>query len=333
MLLLAAGLLVACGPDVNPPQPETQEEIRLDASVWQMMQGAPSRRVSTYEGAPLRASTYNGGTLTSGSFTAAAYVENTTTPYINPVQVNWETDKWVWSDGKHYWPASGSLDFFAYMPATKPGYISSITYAVSGAPAAPQPSFVCADLPMTYNSAAPTENQGSNLHEFILAVTTGQNKVDQGATGVTMNFSHPFVRIKMVLSASQAKAITINTITFKSLKNNGSCSFAYNGSSSTWESTWTPSGVATNFKATLDQAFTATGAAQDIGVPYLMIPQTWTGGIEVEATWDDWGVPLKHTLSTTLSSVSWAPGTTYTYTFTITETDLIVDGSKYTEQW
>lgn len=322
MLLLIAGLLAACSP-VEPPQPEPQDEIRLDATVWQMMQGAPSRRVSTYESTPLRASTYNGGTLTSGSFTAAAYVENTTTPYINPVQVNWETDKWVWSDGKHYWPASGSLDFFAYMPATKPGYISSITYAVSGAPAAPQPSFVCADLPMT------NSEQGSTLKEFVYAMALGQDKEHQGASGVTLTFKHPFARVKLQLAASQPKDVTIKTITLKSIQNNGSFTFDYSEGSSTWAL----SGDATNFVATLNTTYEATGVVQAIDAPYIMIPQTWAGEIEVVASWKEWGESIEDEVLSATVPTTWQLGYSYTYSFTISDYDLIVNIEKFTEQW
>jgi hypothetical protein len=93
--------------------------------------------------------------------------------------------------------------------------------------------------------------------------------------------------------------------------------------------TWTLTGDATNFVVTANRNYSADDA---IG-SYLMIPQYWAGNIEVEATWVDWGVSLKHTLTTKVDAVTWAPGTSYTYTFTITETDLIVSSSKYTEQW
>lgn len=284
-----------------------------------------------------RATTYDNTAAlqAEASFTCAAYDAGTTTAYITPTAVNWNSGSSTWAfDGKRYWPESGSLDFFAYAPAILPSYITNNSDVASKITYAPRnPQFKCKDLPMTYNYASPTENQGSGLQEIMLAMATGQDKAGQGATGVTLRFYHPFTRIKMALSASQATAITINTITFKSLKNNGSCSFAYNESTSEWKSTWTPSGDATDFKATLGQAFTVTGSVQDIGVPYLMIPQNWTGNIEVEATWIDWGISIKHTLTTKVDAVTWAPGTSYTYTFTITETDLIVSSSKYTEQW
>ena len=64
-----------------------------------------------------------------------------------------------------------------------------------------------------------------------------------------------------------------------------------------------------------------------------MIPQEWTGGIDVNATWDVWGVTKNHDVSTTLSSITWQAGYSYTYTFTITETDLTVNVAKFTEQW
>jgi hypothetical protein len=64
-----------------------------------------------------------------------------------------------------------------------------------------------------------------------------------------------------------------------------------------------------------------------------MIPQEWTGGIDVNATWNVWDEPQTKTVSTTLSSVTWQRGYSYTYTFTVTPTDLTVNTSKYTEQW
>ena len=64
-----------------------------------------------------------------------------------------------------------------------------------------------------------------------------------------------------------------------------------------------------------------------------MIPQAWAGNIEVNATWIDWGEPFEHTVSTKLDAITWQPGYSYTYTFTIRETDLRVNVTKFTEQW
>ena len=324
LLLLAAGLLAACSPN-EPPQPEAQDEICLNATVWQMMQGAPARsdsapaRPGTQANAPLRAMTYEPGTLTSGSFTAAAYVENTTDVYIAPVQVNYITDKWVWSDGKHYWPASGSLDFFAYMPASAPSYITDNSDVASQVSyVARNPQFKCKNLPMTYDSASPSAGQGSGLQEFVYALVTDQNKTTPGASGVSLNFQRPFAKINLQLSSTQAD-IHIDKITFKNIKNNGSY---------THSSGWTTSGANTNLVLTLDDDYEAN---DEIGT-FIMVPQAWAGQIEVVATWTDWGEDLPHTLTAT-KATTWVAGTSYTYTFTIKETDLIVDAEKFTEQW
>lgn len=365
-LLALACLLTACSggssseefdsptPDPTPsPTPENQE-IKLNASVWNMMEG-------------MRASTYDdqAAIQTEGHFTCTVYQANTTTPYINTTIVDWNgdpTNKWLFSDGKHYWPASGSLDFFAYMPATKPSYISTITYAVSGTPV-PAPQFVCADMPMTYNSASPTEGQGSGLQEFVWGVTIGQNKVSQGTSGVTMKFRHPFARIKFQLSASHPD-IQINSITFKGLKTGGTCTFTntdiadtYYYTTSVWSSL-TPSEGGSNLVMTL-----ATKSGDDyvaapvntfnnnpvsvvpIGgwggepashqyVDLLMVPQTFAGEIEVNASWKDWGdTAVPHTVTTTIPSITWQAGYSYTYTFTITPEDLVVNLTDFTEQW
>ena len=323
MLLLAGGmLLLAAGcssDDIENEQTSdiSDKDIRINVDVWRMMKGT-------------RATTFDNATAlqTEGSFTCYAYNGETTTAFIDGATVNWAASTWSFSDGKRYWPATGSLDFFAYMPATKPTYISAISYAT-----AQNPTITCTSLPMTSAGQA-------DIKEFVYGLTTGQTKAAQGESGVTMNFVHPFALIDFKLAASHPD-ITINSITLKTIKNNGTCSF--NGTSSTW----TPSGDATDFVMTLTgDAATFNNnpaSAQPIGgyagsahtsIPILMIPQDWNGEIEVNASWNDWGdTPVSHTVSTTLPAITWQPGYSYTYTFTISTDDLTVNTTNYTEQW
>ena len=322
MLLLAGGmLLLAAGCSSDDTENEqgsdiSNKDIRINVDVWRMMKGT-------------RATTFDNATAlqTEGSFTCYAYNGETTTAFIDGATVNWAASTWSFSDGKRYWP-SGSLDFFAYMPATPPTYISAVSYAT-----AKNPTITCTSLPMTSEGQA-------DIKEFVYGLTTDQTKADQGESGVTMNFVHPFARIDFKLSASHPD-ITINSITLKTLKNNGTCSF--NGTSSTW----TPSGDATDFVMTLtDEAATFNNnpnTPQPIGgyaesahtsIPLLMVPQDWEGEIEVNASWNDWGdTPVPHTVSTTIPAITWQPGYSYTYTFTISTDDLTVDVANYTEQW
>ena len=309
IVLLATMLLAACGSGSDSFDDEPQnvadnaslQEIRLNANVWRMMEGT---RATTYDNqAALRTVAY---------FTCYAYTAGTPTPYINGSGVTYAASEWSFIDGKHYWPASGNLDFFAYISSEVPTYITDmedhpgqVSYYVR------DPQFKCV-MPMT--------NSGQNIiNEFIYAIATEQNKADQGATGVNLTFQHPFTKIILKLSSTQAD-IEINKITLKTIKDHGTYSD---------DRGWSTTGDATNFVA----EYSGTKSANaDLGT-FLMIPQAWTGNIEVEATWIDWGISMKHTLTTKVDAVDWAPGTSYTYTFTITETDLIVSSSKYTEQW
>ena len=325
---LTAVLLTGCSGDsassIEPEPQDTKTGIKINADVWRVMEGT-------------RATTYDNQTAlqTEGSFTCGVYTENTTTAYVSPTTVNWSSTEWLFSDGKHYWPSSGNLDFFAYMPTTSQSCITGPTYTT-----ARSPQIVCANLPMTYSSATPSAGQGG-LKEFIWALTTGQNKASQGSTGVTMTFKRPFARIKFQLAASHPD-ITINSITFKSLKTGGTCTF--NGTTSTWSSL-TPAESTSNFVMTLTgDAATfnnnpasvvpiggyAESAHQSVNI--LMVPQAFAGAIEVNITWNNWGELKTETLSTSVPT-TWQAGYSYTYTFTIDKQALKVDIEKFTEQW
>lgn len=313
LLLATAFVLSACSSDDTNTTPNdvNESEIRFNPSVWQVLEGT-------------RATFYDTGVQNSGSFTCAAFSANSTTPYFDYTTVNWVTDAWTFSDGKHYWPATGSLDFFAYMPVGGVSYITGPTYST-----ARNPQFACVSLPMTYNSETPEADQGSGLQEFVFALVTDRTKALDGANGVTLNFQHPFACIKFLLSASHPNII-INSITFKGIKNNGS--YSHNNSPQ-----WTTTGDATNFVMALTgeaATFNNNTTTKQIGTDYLMIPQEWTGEIEVNASWNDWGdTPVAHTVTTTIQTITWQPGYSYTYTFTISPDDLIVDTTNFTEQW
>lgn len=279
--LPAALLLSACSSDEVP---DTPSEIRLDAQVWSVMDGT---RATTFDNAA--------ALQTEGHFTCAVYNENTTTAYISPTQVDWSTNKWEFHDGKHYWPASGSLDFFAYMPATPPSYITAgPTYTT-----ARSPQFTC-DMSQTVGK------------EFVWALTTGQNKAANSA-GVNLTFKHPFARV--IFQKVNGSTYTVNSVSVGSFfSQTGTCSF--DGTTSTWSSqsgTVTPS-------ITFDE-------------PILVIPGNYgSQTINANVTWSDWSNVTKDlSASATFNLVA---GNSYTYTITVTKDyALKVDTQKYTEQW
>lgn len=302
LLLAAVILLSGCSNDDGTAAAD-DGAIRFKTDVWQVMEG--TRAAATFDD--------DDDLQTAGTFSCAAYQSGTATAYISPwasVEYVSATTFWEFTGGKRYWPAEGSLDFFAYMPATKPSYIGAITYAVSGEPAVPAPQFTCAALPLS-------DTGQSSTKEFVYALTTGQSKAAQGSTGVTLNFKHPLARITLQWSAADHTGITINSITFKNIKNNGTCTI----DGSTGNPSWETSGSAADF----------TAAA--MGGPFLVVPQTFTGDnvtVEVNATKEGDTETFTATVAT-----AWAAGYSYTYSFTLNfkAKELIVDTNEYTEQW
>jgi len=329
VLLALTCLLTACSgggssseeldpPTPNPtpsPTPENQE-IKLNANVWNMMEGM---RASTYD---------NVEALQNAGFKTYVYVDGETTKYIDGSTVSYADSQWSFDDGKHYWPASGSLNFFAHSPkdlANTHCTFDSTPYDASENPdgySEDSPRIVCSSLPVAFTKKT------DDTKELIYAYTANQNKAGQGVSGVMMTFKHPFALIKFQLASSHPN-ITINSITFKAVKNNGSCIFDGTGT------TWTLTGDAANLVASYSPgvSFSTSSEVQLIGGPFLVIPQSWAGEIEVNASWTEWGEEKnKQTLSATVPT-DWDPGYSYTYTFTITKFDLIVNISKFTEQW
>ncbi len=294
LLLLVAGLLTGCGNDaadeMTTPSKTEEKEIRLNADSWQMMDGNASTRVTTFDNAT--------ALQTEGAFTCSVYNENATTIYdgINAVHVNWNNTTWVFSDGTHNWPDNGNLDFFAYMPATKPDYITAITYDVSGSPAAPHLSFTC-DMTQTIEK------------EFVYALTTGQNKTDQGTSGVTMTFKHPFTRI--IFHLTNTDNVTVNSISIAGLFTTGTY---------THGTGWSSTSGSGSLNGVLD-------------TPYIVIPNNYgSKTLTVNATWEEWGDDVTADVSASVA-FDWAAGTSYTYNLTLSKYALKVDTSKYTEQW
>lgn len=317
ILLLTAACSSDSSNDVQPsPTPNNPQEISIQTDVRKMAEGT---RAATYENVT--------DLQSEAHFTCTAFEAGTLTPYIPTTTVDWDSGetRWEFNGGAshYYWPlpatnggAYPSLDFFGYMPSmanlsTEAPYIGSVSYT-----AAHNVTFTCSSLPMT-------KAEQDAIKEFMFGMALDQS-YNNAAIGVPLQFQHPFARIKLILSSEQAD-VTIHSITFKDIKNNGS--FTYNHSAST--STWTPSDEYTDLVLTLNADFTANAA---IGT-YIIIPQEWAGVIVVDADCLFWGDKVNYPSLTTTVPTTWQPGNSYTYTFNISPDDLKVNISKFTEQW
>ena len=249
------------------------------------------------------------------SFTCTAYNATTTTAFIEPTQVEWTGSQWQFAQNR-YWPGASGLDFFAYMPATAPTYISNISYST-----ARQPQFVCTGLPTT------TEDQ-KTLKEFICALATDKTKANS-SEGVRMTFQHIFAKLLFELTNPASDGITINSITIAPstpanvFKTGGTCT--YNNTNGKWE--WSSlTGSEGSIVASLN-------------TPFLVIPNNYQP-TEFKITVN----VIRSSISTTPMNMSatikydkdlmnWEAGYVYKFSLTFTPEILIVDTDKWAEQW
>ena len=323
-LLAATSLLAGCsGDDFNGGGPVSSKSNSITFN-------------TNVNGFFSKASTYNSNDdlKTEGSFTCAAYNATTTTPYIDATTVVWNdtendgANKWQFANGiKHGWPGVSALDFFAYMPAEKPDYITSISYST-----ARQPQFTCT-LP----------SDQSDTKEFVCALTTDRNKTNS-SSGVKMKFYHPFARLRFEKNAESGSNVTINSVTLSGLATTGTCTF--NGTSDTnidgngvcnffYHSTNSSSGIMPVWSS---QSGSANLVATEIDgtTSYLIIPNTYAAGaitITVNATWTGISNTTVNKTATNKNTLTWQPGYSYLFTLKLSGDILIVDTEKFTEQW
>ena len=300
-------LLAGCGSDSASDvliAPTGKAEIKVSADIWQMMDGT---RATTFDNA---AAMQAEGSFTCTAYNAGTTTVNTTDSNVNGSQIDWNagSTSWVFHDGQHhYWPIEDALDFFAYMPkaGSLPSYIKTgPTYVLSGEPATPHPYFTC-DMRETVDK------------EFIWAVAPGQNRAEHGATGVTMNFKHPFAKIIFRVGNDPKDGIAVNSITMDALKTSGTCTF--DGTNHTWSG--------------------QTGSENLVGkadTPYLLIPYNYASGlhITVNATWSAFDVTETKGADIAAANCNFQAGNSYVFTLTFDGSALIVDAEKWVyEQW
>jgi len=306
MLLAATSLLAGCsGDDFNGNgnvNGNNSNTITFNTNVNNFISKA-----ATYDS--------NDALKAEGSFVCTAYNATTTTAFIEPTTVSWNSVAKEWQFAQNrYWPGASGLDFFAYMPATAPTYISNISYST-----ARQPQFVCTGLPTT------TEDQ-KTLKEFVCAMETDKTKANS-PSGVRMTFQHTFAKLLFELNPA-SDGITINSITIEPstpanvFKTGGTCT--YNNTNG-WE--WSSlTGAAGSIVASLN-------------TPFLVIPNNYKS-TEFKITVN----VIRSSISTTPMNMSatikydkdlmnWEAGYVYKFSLTFTPEILIVDTDKWAEQW
>jgi hypothetical protein len=168
-------------------------------------------------------------------------------------------------------------------------------------------------------------SQGS-LQEFLVSVLPNQTLATQTDAGgaLPMVFKHPFALIKFEIAEGSGTNVTVNSISLSDMNTGGTCT--YNGSTMSWSS-YTGSD-----EISLTGLNMKYGTATTETTPYMVIPKNYgTKTLTVNGTWTNWSNVTKDITADVI--FNWEPGYIYTYTLTVTPDALIVDGSKFTEQW
>lgn len=319
---LTAVLLTGCSgdsaSDISPdPTPSTgKSEIKVNADIRQMMEGTRLTKIDNIQSEDLK---------------IYAYYHGTSNAFLSGVKLHYtgSTPAWQFWDGSaqlhYYWPFEGStvagsstvastLDFVGYCPFSAPYITGSSFDPASGA------SFTC------NMSSYMTLASQDGLEEYLIAVLNEQTLATQTTAGgaLPMVFKHPFALIKFTITAASGTHVQINSISISDLKTSGTCT--YNGTAMTWGSY---SGSAT---MTIEQVLKNGGTTETS--QFLVIPSNYGSKyLTVNATWDDWSNTVTISDYGTNVDFNWEPGYIYTYNLTLDKYGLIVNTSKYTEQW
>lgn len=244
-----------------------------------------------------------------GNFTLYAHVAGTDNTYIGGARVWFFNDPtvndWVFLSGsyvpiKYYWPTSGALNFFAYMPdkkyddgktAYKPkeSCVEIGTYTDADGQ-----SFLCN---LHENIRLDDVNAGdapegavadSDQQEFIFAYAANKTREDNP---VKLHFVHPFAVLNFQLKQSPAN-ITIKSISIEGIYFTGTCKHKTSTDPATLTGgtgstiTWTTAGVTKNFVLTVNKKVPVDlNLNAHIGGPYIFMPQNLANTVKIKVTY------------------------------------------------
>ena len=290
-------LVTACGgqetPDVEKEDKLqlSDQEITLGVDGWNSM---TSSRATIFENLNdvLNDSLDGKG---GGYLTMHAYLRETGYHFI-PGSCAWyfvpddaTTGSWrFWDTVKkdffsYYWPQSGAVDFFAYMPYSGSDRLKNITVGnyIPGT-----------GLNITCEMNQPTSSEDTDGQETIFAYTTNKSKAD-GSVG--MHFVHPFAAVYFELKQAH-RNLTINEIRFNDVYLTGVDTLTAttdNNSTITWTGTGERDTLTIPIQKIIPEQI---NFGAEIGGPYLVMPQNFEYvlgdaskevTVTIDYTWDN----------------------------------------------
>ena len=321
LLLTVAG----CGGSEIPSEgkedkvPLSDQEITIQIDGWQPLEESRAAIFETQDDFTNEAPEAKGG----GNFTLHAYMRETGSTFIDGTRARYQEASGHWRFYSHpnyieyYWPQSGSIDFFAYMPWKDSNRNKNITVG----------SYL-KDTGLSLSCQmqnAITDLEDLTGQETIIAYTTGKSKADGS---VNMHFVHPFAAVYFKLKQAH-RDLTINWIRFDKVHLLGKTTLDATTVENT-KITWTPSDTESTFQITINKTIpTDINFNGEVGGPYLVMPQSIGKGtddtaddvtITINYTWNDkqdedtTNDTKEFTRSIKTSNIeSWIAGNKYTY--------------------
>ena len=250
----------------------------------------------------------------------AIHVNGTNSEYFTSQGVSFSENAQTWyGDPAQYWPAEGTLTFNAISPV-----VDNLTGTNSGS------YFKYADGAVTSINAKLTDNSTVQADILVAKTVTGQNKTNNGTSGVSMTFHHALAQIVITAKVNEGAPKTqINSITLNNTCQDATlaASTLDNTPSFVWtDPTYTSTGIPLSGTGLLDKDLTST-EVKATGV--LVVPVTEQVSAKYTITVNyDLGSNEGLTYTTNLLSddsdkiSSWEAGKKYVYNLTISATEI-----------
>ena len=216
------------------------------------------------------ASAANVTTANLTSFTVNAMIASSETAYFSDAVYTGASGGTYTCATKYYWPATESLDFYAYAYTDNASQVSKTNYK-------------------TFVVTPTAGTDPANQVDLVYAATKGKNKAAQGASGVTLNFRHTGAKIVCkVKNTSSTLKFGVEGWKVGYLYPNGT--FVYADANTDGNNTgagttltfaqWTPGGTkaySVEYASTFSKVDIAAGASETaLGGEMILVPQTLT---------------------------------------------------------
>lgn len=216
----------------------------------------------------------------------------------------------IWSpDETRYWPADENLilDFYAQAPYGNP-HVANVKTGER-------------KISFSYTVPDGADNNDAEAQRDILFAYAACSKAKSKGNPVSLEFGHALAGVKFV--ASDVTGSTIETITLKGLRGEGTCTYTYTYNAGTgkfdWQIDWKTGGDKRDFSQTFNVELSGQQAEERQPITdkrpettFMMIPQT-LDGVTVEVTLET-ASGESFTLTGSLAQTgAWEAGKIYTY--------------------